>query len=216
MHSEWCGESSFEAAYSNIQGHFAGYNIPAYFSEFGCNVPSPRVWTEVTAIFSEQMSPVWSGGIAFSYFAAESDAGSFGMVTVDGSTVTTSTDFTNLASQYTGVVGPNTPSQADAGSTSFPACPAVNSSFLASTTLPPTPNDAACRCMVNTLSCQFTPQTSNYSVIVGELLNTGCSLLGANGGTCDDIAGSGSTGTYGPVSMCSPGMIPILSSRTSH
>ena len=156
------------------------------------------------------MSPVWSGGIAFSYFPAQSDAGSFGMVTVSGSTGSTTTDFTNLAAQYTSVTGPNDPSQAAAGSTSFPTCPATNSSFLASTSLPPTPNDAACKCVVNTLSCQFTPQTSNYSVIVGELLNTGCSLLGENGGSCVDIAGDGATGTYGPLAMCAPGQYSLL------
>lgn len=152
------------------------------------------------------MSPVFSGGIAFSYFAAQSDAGSFGMVTIDGNTVTTSTDFTNLATQYQAATGPNTPSQAEAGSTTYPACPATNSSFLASTTLPPTPNDAACKCMTSNLSCNFTPQTANYSTLVGELFGPACSLLADQGGNCDNIGSSGATGTYGLVAMCSPGM----------
>ena len=46
-------------------GHFAGYNIPAYFSEFGCITSPPRLWTEVQALFSTQMSPIWSGGTHF-------------------------------------------------------------------------------------------------------------------------------------------------------
>ena len=94
------------------------------------------------------------------------------MVTVDGNTVTVSDDFTRLAEQYGNASGPNTPSQSDAGSTQYPACPQQNSSFLASTTLPPTPNDSACDCVVNSLSCQFTPQTDNTSIIVGTLLDT--------------------------------------------
>jgi hypothetical protein len=152
------------------------------------------------------MSPVWSGGLAFSYFPATSAAGEFGMVTIssDGSTVTTSNDFNALASQYGQVNPPNTPDQTSAGSTSYPGCPAQNTTWLASTTLPPTPNDKSCQCLESTLSCLFTPQTNNYSIIVGELLNTGCSLLAQAGGNCNDIASSGASGTYGRVSYCDP------------
>lgn len=72
MVSRWCGESNFQTAYSGLEALFSDYNVVAYFSEYGCNNPSPRVWTEVGSLFSSQMSPVWSGGLAFSYFPAES------------------------------------------------------------------------------------------------------------------------------------------------
>ena len=121
--------------------NFASYNIPAYFSEYGCITSPPRLWTEVQSIFSSQMSNVWSGAVAFSYFPATSDQGQFGMVNISGNTVTTSDDFTRLANQYSNATGPNSPSQSSAGSTQFPTCPQQNSSFFASTTLPPTPND---------------------------------------------------------------------------
>lgn len=169
---EWCGDDSI-SAYSNINSNLANYNIPAYFSEYGCITSPPRLWTEVAAIFSDEMSDIWSGGMAFSYFPATSDQGEFGMVTISGDTVTTSDDFTRLAAQYGNATGPNSPSQSGAGSTSYPTCPQQNSTFLASTTLPPTPNDTACACVVDNLSCQFTPQTSNTTSILGELLNTG-------------------------------------------
>lgn len=152
------------------------------------------------------MSPVWSGGIAFSYFPAESAQGEFGMVTIssDGSTVTTSDDFTRLAAQYGNATGPTSPSQSSAGTTSYPSCPSQNSTFLASTTLPPTPNEAACDCLESTLTCQFTPHTANYTDIVGVLIDTACGLLGQNGGSCDAIGGNGSSGVYGAVSGCDP------------
>jgi hypothetical protein len=203
---EWCGNSTFETAYSSTEGSFAGYNVPAYFSEFGCITSPPRLWTEVAALLGPQMSPVWSGGIAFSYFPATSSQGQFGMVNIsaDQTTVTTGSDFTALAQQYNAATPPNTPDRTSAGTTSYPNCPAQNATFLASTTLPPTPNDAACQCLERTLSCQFTPQTSDFTAIVGDLLNTGCGLLGSSGGNCNDIAGNGATGSYGRVSYCDP------------
>ncbi|KAK7694316.1 hypothetical protein QCA50_001498 [Cerrena zonata] len=121
----------------------------------------------------------------------------------DGS-VQTSDDFNRLKTQYGQVSPPNSPSKSSAGSTSFPSCPQQNSTFLASTTLPPTPNDAACACLESALSCQFTPKTVNVSDIVGPLLDTACSLLGQAGGSCDQISGNGSSGTYGAVSACDP------------
>ncbi|KAG6866021.1 hypothetical protein C0991_009429 [Blastosporella zonata] len=151
------------------------------------------------------MSPVWSGGVAFSYFPASSVDGQYGMVTIsaDGTTVTTSDDFNQLQIQYNQVSPPNSPAQG-AATTAYPSCPTANSTFVASTTLPPTPNEAACDCLESTLSCVFTPATSNYSAIVGELLDTACSFVGQQGGTCDDIAGNGQTGVYGPISGCDP------------
>ncbi|KIK97879.1 carbohydrate-binding module family 43 protein [Paxillus rubicundulus Ve08.2h10] len=203
---EWCGDSTFEASYAATETLFSSYNVAAYFSEFGCITSTPRVWTEVAALLSSDMSPVWSGGIAFSYFPAESVQGQFGMVTIspDGSTVTVSQDFTNLETQYTQAAPPNSPSQSEAGSPSYPACPQQSSDMLASTTLPFTPNFAACTCLENNLSCQFTPTTSNYSAIVGSLLDYGCSLLGQSGGTCAPISANGTTGVYGAVSACDP------------
>lgn len=202
---EWCGDAT-ATAYANTNAAFANYNVPAYFSEFGCITSPPRLWTEVTALFSTPMSNTWSGGLAFSYFPATSAQGQFGMVTIstDGKTVTTSPDFTLLQAQYGNVTAPTTPSQSAAGSTSYPACPAETADFLASTTLPPTPDSSACNCLANILSCRFTPATSNTTAILGSLLDTACSLIGQKGLNCNDIGGNGSTGTYGRVSACDP------------
>lgn len=199
---EFCGNSTFQDSYAGKTGDFAGYNVVAYFSEYGCNNPYPRPWADVGALFSSDAAPVWSGGIAFSYFPAQSDAGQFGMVTIsaDGSTVTTTTDFDNLATAYGAVQFDNTPAQSSAPAASYPACPAVNSTFLGSSTLPPTPVDAACQCVEASLSCQFNPQTSNTTGLLGPLLNTACGLVG----DCSAIAGFGDNGTYGPVSACDP------------
>jgi len=203
---EWCGNSTFLASgYQGTTTEFSSYNTAAYFSEFG-NAACTRTWQEAQALFSSNMTSVWSGGIAFSYFQAASAAGQFGMVNIstDGSTVTTSTDFTNLATQYSAISPPNSPLESGAGSPSYPNCPGDNTTFLASTTLPPTPNDKACQCLENTLTCRFTPASNNYTSVVGPLLDAGCGLLGEQGGNCNAIASSGASGVYGPVSGCDP------------
>ena len=152
------------------------------------------------------MTNTWSGGIAFSYFPAESGQGQFGMVTVSGNTVTTSTDFTLLKAQYGKVSPPNSPSQGSTSDSSYPTCPSQNDTFIASNTLPPTPNDAACKCLETNLACTFSPPSGTnstaISVINGQLLGTACGLLTSNGGNCNDISANGTTGTYGRVSFC--------------
>lgn len=133
------------------------------------------------------------------------------MVTIssDGSSVQVSDDFNRLKDQYTKVAPPNSPSKDSAGASSYPGCPSTNDTWVASTTLPPTPNLSNCDCLENALSCQFKPATSNYSTIVGELLNVGCSLLGQRGGSCDDIGGNGQSGVYGRISGCDPSEYPL-------
>jgi hypothetical protein len=152
------------------------------------------------------MSNVFSGGVAFSYFPAASVQGQFGMVNIssDQTTVQVSDDFTQLKAQLTAISPPNSPAQSSAGASTYGACPSTNSTWVASTTLPPTPNLAACGCLENALSCQFTPQTTNYTAIVGELLDFGCSQLGQDGGSCNDLSSNGQTGVYGVVSGCDP------------
>lgn len=203
FHSEWCGDSQ-PSVYDDKNGAFAGYNVAAYFSEYGNVACPPRLWTEAAALFSSPMTDIWSGGIAFSYFPAQSAAGQFGMVNIssDGSTVTTSDDFNRLKTQYGQISPPNSPSAS--GTSAFPACPTQNSTWLASSALPPTPNDAVCSCLESTFACSFAPQTSNTSAIVGSLLDEACGLLGSNGGNCNAIAADGAAGTYGAVSFCDP------------
>ncbi|KIJ45700.1 carbohydrate-binding module family 43 protein [Sphaerobolus stellatus SS14] len=202
---EWCGDSSFEAAYAGSDADFANLNIPAYFSEFGCVTSPPRLWTEVQSIFGTDMNDHWSGGIAFSYFPAE---GGYGMITLSGAnnqTVNPNDDFTRLKAEYNNVTFINSPSQSSEGQTQFPACTEPDLvNFFASPSLPPTPNAAACQCIQkNAVSCTFIETNSAQEpAIIGNLLDTGCSLLGAQGGSCSPIGGNGTTGQYGALSFC--------------
>lgn len=200
----WCGASTFDSSYASVEASFANYPVAAYFSEYGCVTSPPRLWTEATALFSSQMTPVWSGGIAFSYFYA---VGGYGMVNIssDNTSVTISDDFTRLKNVLSTITTVNDPVQSSASQSTYPSCPTANSSFLASASLPPTPNLAACECVAkNSFSCLFTPTTPAGVNGLGSLLDYGCQLLGQSGGSCDAISGNGQTGTYGALSGCDP------------
>jgi hypothetical protein len=204
---EWCGAAT-SSVYDAKNSDFAGYSVAAYFSEFGCITSPPRLWTEVAALLSAPMTNIWSGGIAFSYFPAESGQGQFGMVNISGNTATVSSDFTLLKAQYAQATPPNSPAQGSTSDSSYPSCPGQNSTFVASTSLPPTPNDAACNCLEPKLSCVFSPpagtNSTTINVVNGQLLGTACGLLSTGGGNCNDISSNGTTGTYGRVSSCNP------------
>ncbi|KAG8957819.1 1,3-beta-glucanosyltransferase gas1, partial [Tulasnella sp. 408] len=201
----WCGDSGSIASDNPVISDFQNYPIPAYFSEFGCIKPPPRLWTEAGALFGQQMVNEWSGGVAFSYFPT-SDG--YGMVTIssDGSSVTTSDDFARLQTQYNAISFINSPAQSAAGSNTQATCPPKSTAFLASTTLPPTPLNNVCDCLEKSaFSCVFSnTKSSNTSPIIGELLNYACSQLGTLGGSCVPIGADGAAGTYGPFSVCDP------------
>jgi len=95
----WCGESNFEKAkYNELVSGFKGNSVPIFFSEYGCNTPSPRVFTEVGTIYGSQMTGVFSGGVVYEY---TQEANNFGLVSMnkDGSAKLMA-DFLSLKGQY--------------------------------------------------------------------------------------------------------------------
>lgn len=88
----WCDPSSFtQSGWDQKVKNFTGYGLPIFLSEYGCIKPGPRVWSEVTSLFSSDMSAVYSGGLAYEY--SEEGSG-FGLVNISSSTaVTESTGF---------------------------------------------------------------------------------------------------------------------------
>lgn len=98
----WCGNSTFtESGYDQLVSGFEGSSVPIFFSEFGCNTPSPRVFTEVPEIYSDEMQSVFSGGIVYEY---AQEANNYGLVNIssDGSAQIMS-DYYSLKQQYAGL-----------------------------------------------------------------------------------------------------------------
>ncbi|GME78690.1 unnamed protein product [Ambrosiozyma monospora] len=133
----WCGQSSFTVSgYKEKVALYDGFSVPIFLSEFGCNeVASSRPFTEIGSIYSTQMSGVFSGGLVYEY----SEEGSkYGLVKIDGDSVSTLTDFDNLKKEYASTSDPT----GDAGYTEdndFSECP---TGWNFSITVPDTPKAA--------------------------------------------------------------------------
>jgi 1,3-beta-glucanosyltransferase GAS1 len=72
----WCGNSSYEeSGFDQRTLEFSQYTVPVFFAEYGCNQVQPREFSEVGALYGNQMTPVWSGGIVYMYFQEANDYG---------------------------------------------------------------------------------------------------------------------------------------------
>jgi 1,3-beta-glucanosyltransferase GAS1 len=77
---EWCGQNTFEkSGYQDQVNFFANYSVPVFFAEYGCNQveggAAGRIWQETTALYGNQMTNVFSGGIVYMYFQEANDYG---------------------------------------------------------------------------------------------------------------------------------------------
>ena len=125
---EWCGEASYQSSgYANLQAMAKDYSIPIFFSETGCNQPSPRLFTDQAAIFGPEMVDTWSGSIIYEWVQ---EVNNYGLVSYgakgqiyNGPPIPMQPGFDNIAAQWKN----NTPSgiakSAYNPKHSAPACP---------------------------------------------------------------------------------------------
>lgn len=72
-------------------------------SEYGC-ITNTRVFDEVAALYNTEMTGVYSGGLVYEY--SEEGSG-YGLVSISGSTVTTTTGFTDLKNMLAANMAPS-------------------------------------------------------------------------------------------------------------
>jgi len=96
----WCGKSTFEeATYDDLVAGFKDSPVPVFFSEYGCNEVLPRIFQEVTTIYSDKMDTVFSGGVVYEY---TQEANNYGLVDLSSSDKSAKllNDYVVLRSQY--------------------------------------------------------------------------------------------------------------------
>jgi hypothetical protein len=193
----WCGDSSYtESGYDVQTENFENYDVPVFFAEYGCNTVTPRKFTQVKALYGENMTSVWSGGIVYMYFQ---EANNYGLVYIDGNTVSKLPDFAYYSSEIA-IASPTGIQMASySASKTAATCPTENSDWEAmSSPLPPTPNKELCSCMYNSITC--VPNSDLDDDAISNLFSTICGL--DNGSQCDGITANATTGDYGAYSMC--------------
>jgi len=195
----WCGDSSYTGSGYNVQtDNFKSYDVPVFFAEYGCNLVQPRTFTQVQALYGENMTGVWSGGIVYMYFQETND---YGLVSIgpDGTAVSKLADFTYYSSEIA-TVSPTGVEMASYSPTATAAtCPSENAVWQAkSSPLPPTPDQELCACMYKSITC--VPSSNLDGDAVSSLFATVCGL--GDGSQCNGITANASTGVYGAYSMC--------------
>jgi hypothetical protein len=71
-------------------------------SEYGC-ITNGRTFQEVSALYNTEMTGVFSGGLVYEY---SQEGNGYGLVTINGDTVTPNSDFTALQSAYAAQANP--------------------------------------------------------------------------------------------------------------
>lgn len=100
----WCDPSSFqESGWDRKVELYKDYSVPIFLSEFGC-ITNTREWGEIEALYSTNMTGVYSGGLVYEYTV---EPNGFGLVEVnsDGD-ITPNDDFRRLKSAYAATKNP--------------------------------------------------------------------------------------------------------------
>ncbi|KAF2719348.1 glycoside hydrolase family 72 protein [Polychaeton citri CBS 116435] len=95
----WCGsDSSYTiSGYDQKVAHFANSSIPVFFSEYGCNKPSPRQFDEVLSLYGPEMT-VMSGGLVYEW---SQETSNYGLVDISANgSAQLLGDYNTLLSQY--------------------------------------------------------------------------------------------------------------------
>jgi len=99
---QWCGKQTFTSAgYDQLVDAYQNYSLPVFFTEYGCNKVTPRLFEEVAAMYSDQMTGVFSGGLAYEY---TQETNKFGLVQLSSNgDAKTIDDYKTLQGQFSKV-----------------------------------------------------------------------------------------------------------------
>ncbi|KAH7032634.1 glycoside hydrolase family 72 protein [Microdochium trichocladiopsis] len=193
----WCGKSSFQQSGYDVQVQFfSNYSVPVFFAEYGCNTvggAEGRLFEDTLAIYSKQMTDVFSGGIVFKFQQEKND---YGLVKA-GQPMK---NFKVLESQMK-KIDPTVVQMDSYTPTNTPqACPNVGTNWkVTGSALPPTPNADLCTCAYNAAKCRQADKldVEDYGAIFDYICKN-------DAAACAGIKADTETGVYGPYVMCNP------------
>ncbi|KAI6712697.1 hypothetical protein PZA11_005324 [Diplocarpon coronariae] len=93
----WCDPSSFTlSGWDKKVQKYKGYGSPLFMAEYGC-ITNTRNWGEVAALYSPNMTSVYSGGLAYEYTV---EPNGYGLVSVEDGKITPNEDFARLEKAF--------------------------------------------------------------------------------------------------------------------
>jgi hypothetical protein len=136
----WCDPSSFTlSGWDKKVETYKNYPIPLFLSEFGC-ITNQREWNEISALYSEQMSAVYSGGIVYEYTV---EPNGYGLVEISGDgSIQPNEDFKRLKAAYKKQSNPKGDGNYKPSGTASQCPPADDNWDVSSTLLPAIPEPA--------------------------------------------------------------------------
>ncbi|KAI9835069.1 MAG: beta-glucanosyltransferase [Sarea resinae] len=136
----WCDPSSFTTSgWDTKVKLFSNYSLPLFLSEYGCNT-NKRQFQEVAALYGDQMTSVYSGGLVYEY--AE-EGSNYGLVQISGNTVKELDDFNALKTAYAGTPNPTGSGGAKTDDGTASQCPPKSNTWdVSSDALPEIPAPA--------------------------------------------------------------------------
>lgn len=93
----WCDPSSFtKSGWDKKVQTYKDYSKPIFLSEFGC-ITNRRDWGEIAALYSTDMTGVYSGGLAYEYTV---EPNGYGLVEISNGEIKPNADFGRLKTAY--------------------------------------------------------------------------------------------------------------------
>lgn len=126
----WCDPSSFQkSGWDKKVETYKDYSLPLFLSEFGC-ITNTRQWGEIAALYSDNMTSVYSGGLAYEFTV---EPNGYGLVKVgsNGQAVPNE-DFNRLKKAYQATPNPSGDGGARKSRTA-PSCPPQTDEWQVST-----------------------------------------------------------------------------------
>jgi hypothetical protein len=195
----WCGKSDMQkSGYSDQAKFFKDYGVPVFFAEYGCNVPdgaAGRIFQETGALYNDEMTEVFSGGLVYMYHQEEND---YGVVKIKNGKAEKQDDFKFLKQEHAKADPKGVEmDEYKADGTNRETCPEIGKVWRANSVLPPTPDKSLCDCMVAASECG--PSDSLKPKNYGDIFSYICA---EEPELCTHINGNATTGVYGAYSMC--------------